>query len=79
MQYDLAGPFVGLEADGSGDSATGTAIHFLDDTAGTSSRSGGVAPDSRDPRQSEPKRALEPKAQPGGAIALALERAKLKK
>ncbi|TMB66755.1 MAG: RNA-binding transcriptional accessory protein [Deltaproteobacteria bacterium] len=51
----------------------------LDDTAGTSSRSGGVAPDSRDPRQSEPKRALEPKAQPGGAIALALERAKLKK
>ncbi len=51
----------------------------LDDTAGTSSRSGGVAPDSRDPRQSEPKRAPEPKAQPGGAIALALERAKLKK
>ena len=51
----------------------------LDDTAGTSSRSGGVAPGPRDPRPSEPKRAPEPKPQPGGAIALALERAKLKK
>src|SRR5438874_2005418 len=51
----------------------------LDDTAGTSSRSGGAAPGPRDPRQSEPKRAPEPKPQPGGAIALALERAKLKK
>jgi len=48
----------------------------LDDTAGTSSRSGGAAPG---PRPSEPKRAPEPKPQPGGAIALALERAKLKK
>ena len=51
----------------------------LDDTAGTSSRSGGVAPGPRYPRPSEPKRAPEPKAQAGGAIALALERAKLKK
>jgi len=51
----------------------------LDDTPGTSSRSGGAATDSRDPRPSEPKRAPEPKPQPGGAIALALERAKLKK
>ena len=51
----------------------------LDDTAGTSSRSGGVPPGPRDPRPSEPKRAPEPKPQPGGAIALALERAKLKK
>jgi uncharacterized protein len=51
----------------------------LDDTPGTSSRSVGAAPDSRDPRPSEPKRAPEPKPQPGGAIALALERAKLKK
>src|SRR5437773_2606821 len=51
----------------------------LDDTSGTSSRSGGVAPGPRDPRPSEPKRAPEPKAQAGGAIALALERAKLKK
>jgi uncharacterized protein len=51
----------------------------LDDTPGTSSRSGGAATDSRDPRPSEPKRGPEPKPQPGGAIALALERAKLKK
>jgi uncharacterized protein len=51
----------------------------LDDTPGTSSRSGGAAPGPRDPRQSEPKHAAEPKPQPGGAIALALERAKLKK
>jgi len=51
----------------------------LDDTPGTSSRSGGAATDSRDPRPSEPKRVPEPKPQPGGAIALALERAKLKK
>jgi uncharacterized protein len=51
----------------------------LDDTPGSSSRSGGVAPGPRDPRPSEPKRAPEPKPQPGGAIALALERAKLKK
>jgi protein Tex len=51
----------------------------LDDTPGTASRSGGVAPGPRDPRQSESKRAPEPKPQPGGAIALALERAKLKK
>ena len=51
----------------------------LDDTPGTSSRSGSVALSPRDSRPSEPKRAPEPKAQPGGAIALALERAKLKK
>jgi len=48
----------------------------LDDTPGTSSRSGSTAPD---PRPSEPKRAPEQKPQPSGAIALALERAKLKK
>jgi uncharacterized protein len=51
----------------------------LDDTPGTSSRPGGAVPGLRDPRPSEPKRASEPKPQPGGAIALALERAKLKK
>ena len=51
----------------------------LDDTPGTSSRSGSVAPGPRDSRPSEPKRAPEHKPQPGGAIALALERAKLKK
>ena len=51
----------------------------LDDTPGTSSRSGGAAPGPRDPRPSEPKRAPEQKPQPGGALALALERAKLKK
>jgi uncharacterized protein len=51
----------------------------LDDTPGTSSRSSGAAPGPRDPRPSEPKRAPEPKSQPSGAIALALERAKLKK
>jgi uncharacterized protein len=51
----------------------------LDDTSGTSSRSGGAAPGPRDPRPSEGKPAPEPKPQPGGAIALALERAKLKK
>jgi len=51
----------------------------LDDTPGTSSRSGGAAPDPRDSRPSEPKRAPEQKPQTGGAIALALERAKLKK
>jgi uncharacterized protein len=51
----------------------------LDDTPGTSSRSGGAAAGPRDPRPPEPKRAPEPKPQPGGAIALALERAKLKK
>ena len=51
----------------------------LDDTPGTSSRSGGAAPGPRDPRPSEGKPAPEPKPQPGGAIALALERAKLKK
>jgi uncharacterized protein len=51
----------------------------LDDTAGTLSRSGGAASGPRDPRPSEPKRAPESKPQPGGAIALALERAKRKK
>jgi protein Tex len=51
----------------------------LDDTPGTSSRSAGVAPGPRDPRPSEPKRTPEQKPQPSGAIALALERAKLKK
>jgi len=51
----------------------------LDDTPGTSSRSGGAAAGPHDPRPPEPKRAPEPKPQPGGAIALALERAKLKK
>jgi hypothetical protein len=48
----------------------------LDDTPDTSSRSGSAAPD---PRPSEPKRMPEQKPQPSGAIALALERAKLKK
>ena len=48
----------------------------LDDTPGTSSRSASVAPD---PRPFESKRAPEQKPQPSGAIALALERAKLKK
>jgi uncharacterized protein len=51
----------------------------LDDTPGTSTRSGGAATDSCDPHPSKPKRATEPKPQAGGAIALALERAKLKK
>ena len=51
----------------------------LDDTPGTSSRPASVAPGPRDPRPSEPKRAPEQKPQPSGAIALALERAKLKK
>jgi len=50
----------------------------LDDTPGASSRSD-AATGPRDPRPSEPKRAPEQKPQPGGAIALALERAKLKK
>jgi protein Tex len=51
----------------------------LDDTPGTSSRSASASPGPRDPRPSEPKRALGQTPQPGGAIALALERAKLKK
>jgi protein Tex len=49
----------------------------LDDTPGT--RSGGAPSGPRDPRPPEPKRAPESKAETGGAIALALERAKLKK
>jgi protein Tex len=51
----------------------------LDDTPATSSRSDGAPPGPRDPRPSAPKRAPESKLQTGGAIALALERAKLKK
>ena len=48
----------------------------LDDTPGTSSHAASAVPG---PRPSEPKRAPEQKPQPSGAIALALERAKLKK
>jgi uncharacterized protein len=51
----------------------------LDDTPGTSSPSGGTAAGPRDQRPSEPKRSPAHAAPPGGAIALALERAKLKK
>jgi protein Tex len=51
----------------------------LDDTPATSSRSGSAPPGPRDPRPSAPKRAPESKPQTGGAIAFALERAKLKK
>ena len=51
----------------------------LDDTPGTSSRSVGAATGPRDQRPPEPKRIPEQKPQPGGAIAFALERAKLKK
>src|SRR5258705_1349008 len=48
----------------------------LDDTPGISSHAASAVPG---PRPSEPKRAPEQKPQPSGAIALALERAKLKK
>jgi len=51
----------------------------LDDTPGTSSRSGGTVDGPRDPRPPEPKRAPAREPQPNNVFAIALERAKLKK
>ncbi len=51
----------------------------LDDTPGTSSRSGGTADGPRDRRPPEPKRAPAGQPQPNNVFAIALERAKLKK
>ncbi len=51
----------------------------LDDTPGTSSRSGGTADGPRDPRRPEPSRAPAREQQPSNVFAIALERAKLKK
>jgi len=51
----------------------------LDDTPGTSSRSGGTADVPRDPRPPEPKRAPARESQSNNLFAIALERAKLKK
>jgi uncharacterized protein len=51
----------------------------LDDTPGSSSRSAAVPAGPRDQRPSVPKRGPAHEPPPGGAIAMALERAKLKK
>jgi uncharacterized protein len=51
----------------------------LDDTPGTSSRSGGTADGPRDQRPPEPKRAPAREPQPNNVFAIAMERAKLKK
>jgi len=51
----------------------------LDDTPGTSSRSGGTADGPRDKRPSEPKPAPAREQKPSNVFAIALERAKLKK
>jgi uncharacterized protein len=51
----------------------------LDDTPGTSLRSAGTPAGPRDQRPSEPKRGPAREPPPSGAIAMALERAKLKK
>jgi uncharacterized protein len=51
----------------------------LDDTPGTSSRSGGAVGGPRDRRPPEPKRAPAREPQPNNVFAIALERAKLKK
>ena len=51
----------------------------LDDTPGTSSRSGGTADGPRDRRPPEPKRAPAREPQSNNLFAIALERAKLKK
>jgi len=51
----------------------------LDDTPGTSSRSGGTVDGPRDQRPPEPKRAPAREPQSNNVFAIALERAKLKK
>jgi len=51
----------------------------FDDAPGASSRSGGAAPNLRDRHPPEPKRAPARDPQLGGTMAIALERAKLKK
>jgi len=51
----------------------------IDDTPGTSSRSGGTADSPRDRRPPEPKPSPTREQNPGNVFAIALERAKLKK